>query len=161
MASPPCSSPCIVSNPAAKSEVWQHFGFPRPEDGSGTIATKKRVVCCICHQDMSYKNNTSNLFSHLERHHKKEHQQLHKRDSEGQADSKLGCQPSQHRQLVQAVGNFIVEDLEPISVVEGKGFRKLMKVAEPRFNVPSWIYFSQNVIPGKYIELRQEAVQLG
>ena len=46
---------------------------------------------------MPYKNNTSNLFSHLEHHHKKEHQQLHVRknvDSEDQVSSGLGCQPT-------------------------------------------------------------------
>ena len=40
---------------------------------------------------MPYKNNTFNLFSLLEHHHKKEYQQVRKRvDSEGQALSKLG-----------------------------------------------------------------------
>ena len=44
---------------------------------------------------MPYKNNTSNLFSHLERHHKKEHQQLRKNvDSEDQVSSGLGRQPT-------------------------------------------------------------------
>ena len=61
---------------------------------------------------------------------------------------------------MQAVGNFIVEDLKPISLVEGKGFCKLMNVAEPRFNVPSWTYFSQSVISAKYIELREEVETL-
>ncbi len=58
--------------------------------------------------------------------------------------------------IVQAVGNFIVEDLKPISLVDGKGFSKLMKVAEPRFKIPSRTYFSQSVIPGQYIDLRRK-----
>ena len=169
--SPSPSSPQIVANLAAKSDVWRHFRFPGTDNG--TIATKNRAICCICHQDMPYKNNTSNLFSHLECHHKKEHQQLRKNvDSEHQVSSGLGRQPTitegfgkvmplgtgsvRHKQLVEAVGSLIGKDLKPISVVEGKGFLKLMKAAEPWFKVPSWTYFSQSVIPGKYIMIQQE-----
>ena len=66
----------IVSNAAAKSEVWTSFGFPASPDGS--VVTKTRVVCRICKQEMPYKNNTTNLYSHLERHHKDEYVKLRK-----------------------------------------------------------------------------------
>ena len=64
----------IISNPSEKSDVWSHFGFHGHEDGS--ILTKSRAVCCICYVEMPYKNNTTNLFSHLDRHHKKEYEEL-------------------------------------------------------------------------------------
>ena len=51
---------CIVSNTTAKSPVWVHFGFSGNADG--TVMTKKYVICCICSQEMPYKNNTLNCF---------------------------------------------------------------------------------------------------
>ena len=38
---------------------------------------------------------------------------------------------------------------------ERKGICKLMKTAEPRFKIPSRTYFSNNVIPAQYYELRR------
>ena len=40
--------------------------------------------------------------------------------------------------------------------MEGKGFRQLMKVAEPRFRLPSRTHFSKSVIPAKYAAAKQE-----
>ena len=43
--------------------------------------------------------------------------------------------------LRNAIGNFIAQDMQPLSVVENKGFLELMKVANPQFKVPSRGYF--------------------
>ena len=64
----------IVSNPSAKTPVWKHFGFPR--NGKGAPRTKGKVVCRHCQKEMPYKNNTTNLYVHLERHHKEEYVKL-------------------------------------------------------------------------------------
>ena len=137
----------VVSNAAAKSDVWVHFGFPGSADGS--VVTKRRVVCRICKQDMPYKNNTTNLYSHLERHHKDEHAKLRKTGTalkEAQQPSKGAQQPSisatfanvtplgsstaRHKQLVDAIGMFVIKDMRPLSIVEGEGFCQLMKAAD-------------------------------
>ena len=39
--------------------------------------------------------------------------------------------------LVEAVGNFIACDIQPLSVVENAGFKQLMYTAEPHFKAPS------------------------
>ena len=53
----------IKSAPAKfKSKVWTHFGFP--ED-----TKDKRVVCKQCFQYIPYSGGTTNLFTHLRRHH--------------------------------------------------------------------------------------------
>ena len=39
--------------------------------------------------------------------------------------------------LVEAIGNFIASDMQPLSVVENSGFRQMMHIAEPCFKVPS------------------------
>ena len=158
----------IVPNPKAKSEVWSYFGFPGADDGSGRILTKTRAICRLCTEDQPYKNNTSNLFYHLERHHKDVYAKLKKSASTSKesqqssiaesfaASSPLSDSSVRHKQLVDAVGSFIVQDLRPINVVEGKGFRQLMKVAEPRFKLPSRTYFSKSVIPAKYATAKEE-----
>ena len=65
-----------------------------------------------------------------------------------------------HKQLVEAVGAFIVEDLRPVAIVDGKGFTKLMKVAEPRFTIPSRTYFSQTVLPAHYVDAKKKVEAL-
>ena len=47
----------IIPNATAKTEVWEHFGYPGNE--SGSIATKSRVICLHCKKNMPYKNNTT------------------------------------------------------------------------------------------------------
>ena len=40
--------------------------------------------------------------------------------------------------------------------MEGEGFLQLMKVAEPRFKLPSRTHFTQAVIPIKYVVVRRK-----
>ena len=58
----------IVSNTNAKTPVWKNFVFPG--NGEGAPTTKGKIVCRLCRKEMPYKNNTTNLYVHLERHHK-------------------------------------------------------------------------------------------
>ena len=67
----------IIPNATAKTEVWEHFGYPGNE--SGGIATKSRVTCCHSKKNMPYKNNTTNLYRlyvHLDHHHKEVYMKL-------------------------------------------------------------------------------------
>ena len=45
--------------------------------------------------------------------------------------------------------------MQPLSVVENKGFLELMKVAEPRFNLPSRGYFTKTVIPSLFTRAQE------
>ena len=56
--------------------------------------------------------------------------------------------------MVEAIGNFIACDMQPLSVVENAGFKQLMYRAEPRFKVPSRTYFTNTVIPAMYTRKR-------
>ena len=49
----------------------------------------------------------------------------------------LSKDSERHVKLVEAIGNFIAVDMQPLSVVENKGFLELKKAAEPQFQVPS------------------------
>ena len=104
---------------------------------------------------MPYKNNTTNLYSDLEHHHMKEYRKLHKDDSAAcksqqttifesiEKSTPLPRSSSRHKQLVEATAVFIVDDLRPVAVVDGKGFTRLMKAAETRFTIPSRTFFSK------------------
>lgn len=137
------------------------------------VITKQHVLCTLCHQEMPYKNKTTNLFSQLKRHHVKEYMQMRgnictsSSTSSSKASSSrvsivesferltpLSRSSPHHKQLVDAVGDFILEDLKPVAVVDGSGFKKLMKAAEPRFTIPSHTYYSQIVFPQKYGEIK-------
>ncbi len=50
-----------------KAAVWKHFRF-RKHDYEGT-ADKNIAICVICHADVKYCSNTTNLRNHLTRHH--------------------------------------------------------------------------------------------
>ena len=108
---------------------------------------------------------------HLERHHQSEYTLLLK--AEGEKDKLVeqsqltlqnvleGVNPlpkdsKRWQTLVEAIGNFIVCDMQPLSVVENSGFKQLMYTAEPCFKVPSQPYFTNTVIPAMYTRKREK-----
>ena len=60
----------VVPTTNVKTPVCKHFGFPG--NGEGVPSTKGKVVCRRCRKEMPYKNSTTNLYVHLERHHKED-----------------------------------------------------------------------------------------
>lgn len=59
--------PKIFSPPAAfKSRVWRHFGFAAGEQGE---VDRQRVICRHCYNGMAHSGGTTNLATHLRRHH--------------------------------------------------------------------------------------------
>ena len=56
--------------------------------------------------------------------------------------------------MVEAIDNFIASDVQPLSVVENAGFKKLLHTAEPRFKIPSRPYFTNTVLPAMYARKR-------
>lgn len=133
--------------PKARSTVWKYFGFVSGKDGS--IADDKHVVCTLCQAKVGYSGNTSNLTNHLSNRHKDIRmasdsasltQSTIKIDKGGFAPleqvQKLAPSNPRATAITAALANFIAEDLRPISVVEGSGFRKLLALLEPRYQVP-------------------------
>ena len=57
----------IVPNKNSKSPVWTYFGFPCDVNGA---VNKHKVICCLCNLELPYSRNTTNLFAHLQTHHK-------------------------------------------------------------------------------------------
>ena len=42
---------------------------------------------------------------------------------------------------------FIATDIQPLSVVENIGFKRLINKIQPRYKIPSRIYFSNTLMP--------------
>ena len=166
----------IVPNPNAKTPVWKLFGFPG--NGQGVSKTKGKVVCRRCRKEIPYKNYTTNLYVHLERHHKEEYVKLRPSISSPinetcdngpkplmkqstMTERLCKIQPLDkititYKQLVEATVQFISQDMQPLAMVEGCGFRHLLAVAEPRFVLPSRTYFTQTEIPKLYVDIKQK-----
>ena len=153
-----------------KSTIWKHFGFPA--DSTGTITDKKKTICRLCRAVVAYSGNTSNLSSHLQRCHTQEYGMLQQQDKDQPGPSSVSASKTsssqltiretiakstpfsnesvKHKQLVDAIGDFICRGLQPLSVVDDPSFRHLLEIAEPRFKLPHRTYFTDTVIPAKY-----------
>ena len=130
----------LVKNDSVKSPVWQYFGFYKSSSG---VIQREKAVCRLCHSQLSYSGNTTNLRTHVERHHPIEHKLLNSEPKKEQYSKQqtleevverlnpLSSDSERHVKLVSAIGNFIAQDMQPLSVVENKDFLELMKVAEP------------------------------
>ena len=60
-----------------KSHVWKHFGFFTNEE---EILVREKAVCRLCLAEVLYSKNTTNLRTHLERHHQNEYSLLLKEE---------------------------------------------------------------------------------
>ena len=49
---------------------------------------------------------------------------------------KLPTSSMQVKMSTEAVADFVLKDMRPVSVVDGQGFLNLMHVVEPRYTVP-------------------------
>ncbi|WAQ94089.1 ZBED1-like protein [Mya arenaria] len=54
--------------------------------------------------------------------------------------------------ISRSIGRYIIDDLRPVSVVEGPGFKNMIKSLDPRFSIPGRTYFSTTLIPNIYEE---------
>ena len=68
---------------------------------------------------------------------------------------------SSHPQAVaitSAIGQRICLDLLPYEFAEGQGFREIMKLLQPQYQMPSRTTFSLSVIPQLYKTLKQQTI---
>jgi hypothetical protein len=127
----------LVSLAGARSDVWKTFGFK--VDSSGVITNTKKVTCRNCSLSIVYSGNTTNLKSHL--------QQCIKGPSKSKTStissfftsskSKLSHKSKRYKELTRGLLNFVVRDVRPFNVIEGKGFRAFMNLAVPEYVLPS------------------------
>lgn len=149
-----------------KSWVWKYFGF-RKTDG----AVVKDVAVCKekdCQCEIRYCGNTSNLSAHLKRRHGIDGDSECKERTQASTPakslttffpSKLSSTSKRAKNITKGIAFFMCKDMRPYCVVENEGFRYLLEVLEPRYNIPSRQHFSESYIPNFYTKVRDEVIQ--
>ncbi|KAJ8288572.1 hypothetical protein COCON_G00012310, partial [Conger conger] len=102
---------------------------------------KSNVVCKLCHLVLKYSSNTTNLRSHLARHHadipqanvsvKQKHLAPNQLTMDSAFVCKLPSSSAHSKKITESVAVFISKDICPYSVVENDGFRHMLHTLEP------------------------------
>ncbi|KAI2660455.1 Nuclear receptor subfamily 1 group I member 2 [Labeo rohita] len=127
-----------------KSPVWKYFGFPVSYVDNVRVVDKKNTVCKLCYVRISHYStgSTTNMAGHLRRHHKNidlsvKPTSVTQTTLPSSFGIKLPSNSTRAKAITSAVGVFIAADMRPYSVVENSGFRHLISVLEPRYEIPS------------------------
>lgn len=132
--------------------------------------------CKTCKESVKASDgNTTNLFNHLKRRHPKQYAEslaakakkatatppaaAPKQQSLTDAFSKLSPYDRGSKRwnnVTEAIAFHLAKDLRRLQTVEGIGFNKMIKVLDPRYELPSRKFFSQTAIPRMYGECREK-----
>ncbi|XP_067135790.1 E3 SUMO-protein ligase ZBED1-like [Centruroides vittatus] len=134
----------LVTPNSKRSSVWKHFGFE--VDDCGVQIDKKTVWCRVCDARVAYSGNTSNLSAHINK-----CQKISKISGEIKKPrmpilAKLPASSKRARDMTIAITNFIVKDLHPIDIINGKGFREMLEMAAPEYTIPNENMIFENLI---------------
>ncbi|XP_058874176.1 E3 SUMO-protein ligase ZBED1-like isoform X1 [Acipenser ruthenus] len=162
----------LVPKKCSSSAVWAFFGFKSSDFKQSTILCKK------CWKVVPAKGgNTSNLFHHLRHRHPMEYSKcIEKRSSDkptkhsvienqtpiSESISNVApYEPDSKRwkQITDAVTYFIAKDMVPIYTVEKEGFKKLLKMIDKKYQLPSRKYFSETALPALYDDCREQVAE--
>ena len=167
-ASSPSENEEIVDKKGLSSSViWKWFGFLSNDK------EQSDVWCKLCRKQVATKTgNTTNLFYHLKQNHAMEHAESLSLRKGTQIKSKpVVVRPKQstmsafvpyeqtskrHKDITNAITYCIAKDMQPISTVEKQGFKKLIKILDPRYVLPGRKYFSHTALPKMYAECREK-----
>ena len=168
---------CIIKMAGRmRSLIWEHFTVSVNDD--------KKAVCKYCNVSVSRggKNpktfGTTNLFKHLCLNHASEYTRLEASEKAREVENKdkasggvvqtlddyvqkvtpFGLNHPTARKITRTVGEMIVLDNQPFSIVDDLGFKNLVRVLEPRYNLPSHRYFAEVVIPDMYQQVKERVV---
>ena len=115
------------------STVWNSFKV-LPSD-------PKVVVCQLCNKQLSYDgNSTGNLNKHLSQVHSGHAASTSSTNQTTMKQPTLsmfkGC-ALPHEQITQRITDMVVSDCLPLSIVEGRGFTRLMDYVCPGYSMPT------------------------
>ncbi|KAI4345045.1 hypothetical protein L6164_012213 [Bauhinia variegata] len=132
-----------ISNPKARSIVWDHFTKLSIEQANG----EEKAKCHHCKSEFlcnSTSHGTNGMLKHLKRRHKwifveKNQSLIGVTEGEESAGGRKTTVSISYNteEIRKALAIFVIEDEMPFSVVEGRGFRYFVNRLEPRFKVPS------------------------
>lgn len=136
------------------------------------LSTPEQAVCLVCKDTFKFNGSTtSNLIKHLRVKHPIEYAAF--KDENDCAVAAKSSKPStskvqptlietmsrtqmykndseKKRQLDEMLVRMIVEDLQPLSIVEDRGFRRLLHSLNPRYELPSRREIGRTLLPGIY-----------
>uniref|UniRef100_A0A1X7V255 BED-type domain-containing protein n=1 Tax=Amphimedon queenslandica TaxID=400682 RepID=A0A1X7V255_AMPQE len=164
----------IVKKPNTTSPIWKYFGVEA--DDSGKPINTDQVICRVC--DTVVRTNggsTTNLFSHLKKHHQLKYSKTYGCASKLSNKSPSLAQPTiqealtksvkyqkhsrKWKELTDSITYCVRKDMLPIYTVEKNGFRDMLKSFDPRYELPSRKYFSQVAIPALYVATTDKVKQ--
>ncbi|XP_061542548.1 E3 SUMO-protein ligase ZBED1-like [Phycodurus eques] len=126
------------------SKVWDHF----------RLKEYNIVQCDHCQAELAFHSSTSTMISHLNRKHPIV---VSSSTSVDDASTPLGrpfmsCSVKEAALLTESILNMLVADMRPLSMVDDKGFRKMISTFNPKYSMPSLTYFT-NMMEKKHQEM--------
>lgn len=152
----------LVSKRKGTSVIWRYFGFRRGDE------QQTQVLCRTCKVIIATTGgNTTNLYKHLQHHHKQLHEEVQAcASSKPPSTSKIPTtvtvqqsfasitpyetQSKRHKEITAGIARFLAKDMMPMSAVSGTGFVDMVSILDRRYKIPSRNYFSQVAIPDMY-----------
>ena len=132
---------------------------------------ERLAICRKCGTEVQSAGGTTNLFSHLNR----RHPDINIETFKGSPFKETAVKPvvktlsimdafarkytpgsARPNEITAKIGDFIVKDLRPYSIVDSKSFRAMVKALDPKYTVPSRKHFSETVIPTMYRKVAEE-----
>lgn len=117
----------------SSSPVWKYFQQHINKDGS---INYKKAYCLLCKSNISYCGTTTNLSNHLHARHREEFLKINNitnkdtnQTNMNQFNRVLGVKKKS--EIDESVALMISLDMQPLSIVENKGFRKLIQTILP------------------------------
>ncbi|XP_038157148.1 zinc finger BED domain-containing protein 4-like [Cyprinodon tularosa] len=139
------------------SAIWKYFQVNEDD--------KSKAVSKICKSKFSRGGtnpnsyNTSNLIKHLKTQHDAEYKEFSHSGGKLQQPTlpqmlkkreKMSRDNPHAMKITEALTQYIALDDQPLSVIEDIGFRRLLSVLEPRYEIPSRQYITDRELPKLY-----------
>ena len=136
--------------PKTRSEIWKHFEkLPKPENEDET----PKCRCNYCGAELSChptKHGTNHLWNHFkqawEKNRSKNEDKKQKILSFGGDNKSLLAVAFNKEACRAALCKYLVVDELPYRHVEGEGFKEFVRTLQPRFEIPSRMTVSRDVL---------------
>ena len=145
--------PNLVLKKGTKSDVWKHFVFKGTKSKG---PNREKVVCLLCkvakkELELPYSGGTTNLIFHLKFHHKDEYIPKATSTEAGETPNKITAffetnnnksiqkwpkTSTMWKKSTKAMATWLCKDTRPSYIVEDKGFRNLIALLCPQYEVP-------------------------
>ena len=137
--------------------VLKHFHVVQEPNNN-----KKYIVKCkYCGiKIIGYTNTSSNCLRHIKNHHNAitSNGLSSKVRKTSQTANKYAVNDAHQQILIEALVQFIIEDLMPLSIVDSAAFNHLLDLLDPCFKVPSRKLLTTRLIDEKYTHVHDSVV---